>query len=250
MKLAHRIVTPLLALGAIAMGMFMKLFYFGLNFNESVSEIAGGILGLAALFLGGQEKIVEILRPFLNYEYSAYELIDMLIKNPDAGSNASAFLAAFKPIKTELIVFLVFLILAVIVLIAIAVLSAMGKRKATIIASCAGLVFLMVSIVASRLAFDAVKAGGMDLGALASTIVENPTVKTILDLDAAQQLVNECIIVQTAILSGGFFAIFGMFLLIIFWTILTNMLIKTPLHFKKKHRRKLVVKRPSAFFQK
>jgi len=249
MKLAHRIVTPILALGAIAMGLFMKLFYFGLNFDESVSEIAGGILGIAQLFMGDKD-ITEVLRPFLNYEYSAYELLEMLLKSPDAGSQASAFLAAFDPIKTELVVFLIFLILAVIALLIIAVLSAMGKRKATIITSCIGLVFLMVSIVSSRLAFDAVKAGGIDLGALAGSIVQNDIVKAILDIDAAKQLVNECIIVQNAILSGGFFAIFGMFLLIIFWTILSNMLIKTPLHLKKKHRRKLVVKRPSAFFQK
>lgn len=249
MKLAHRIVTPILALGAIAMGLFMKLFYFGLNFDENVSELAGGILGLAQLFMGDKD-IAEVLRPFLNYEYSAYELLEMLLKSPDAGSQASAFLATFEPIKTELIVFLAFLILAVITLIVIAVVSAMGKRKATIIASCVGLVFLMVSIVSSRLAFDAVKAGEISLGSLASTVVQNDVVKTILDIDAAQQLVNECIVVQNAILSGGFFAIFGMFLLIVFWTILANMLIKTPLHLKKKHRRKLVIKRPSAFFQK
>ena len=98
--------------------------------------------------------------------------------------------------------------------------------------------------------FDAVKAGEISLGALASSIAENDILKTILDLDAAQQLVNECIIVQKAILSGGFFAIFGMFLLIIFWTVFTNMLIKTPIHLKRKHRRKLVIKRPSAIFHK
>ena len=234
MKLAHRIVTPVFAIGAIAMGLFMKLFYFGLNFDESVSELAGGILGLAQLFMGDKD-IVEVLRPFLNYEFSAFELLSMLVKSPDSGTQAEAFLAIFEPIKAELSVFLAFLILAVIALIVIAVLSAMGKRKATIITSCVGLAFLMVSIVSSRLAFDAVKAGEISLGALASSIAENDILKTILDLDAAQELVNECIIVQKAILSGGFFAIFGMFLLIIF---------------KRKHRRKLVVKRPSAIFHK
>lgn len=249
MKLAHRIVTPVFAIGAIAMGLFMKLFYFGLNFDESISELAGGILGLAQLFMGDKD-IVEVLRPFLNYEFSAFELIAMLVKSPDSGTQAEAFLAIFEPIKAELSVFLAFLIFAVIALIVIAVLSAMGKRKATIITSCVGLAFLMVSIVSSRLAFDAVKAGEISLGALASSIANNDILKTILDLDAAQELVNECIIVQKAILSGGFFAIFGMFLLIIFWTIFANMLIKTPIHIKRKHRRKLVVKRPSAIFHK
>ena len=249
MKLAHRIVTPVFAIGAIAMGLFMKLFYFGLNFDESISELAGGILGLAQLFMGDKD-ITEVLRPFLNYEFSTFELISMLVKSPDSGTQAEAFLAIFEPIKAELSVFLAFLIFAVIALIVIAVLSAMGKRKATIITSCVGLAFLMVSIVSSRLAFDAVKAGEISLGALASSIANNDILKTILDLDAAQELVNECIIVQKAILSGGFFAIFGMFLLIIFWTIFANMLIKTPIHFKKKHRRKLVVKKPSAIFRK
>lgn len=249
MKLAHRIITPVFAVGAIIMGLFMKLFYFGLNFDENISELAGGILGLAQLFMGDRD-ITEVLRPFLNYEYSAYELIEMLVKSPDADSQAASFLAIFEPIKAELMVFLAFLIFAVIALIVIAVLSAIGKRKATIITSCVGLVFLMVSIVSARFAFDAVKAGEISLGALASSIANNDILKTILDLDAAQELVNECIIVQKAILSGGFFAIFGMFLLIIFWTIFTNMLIKTPIHFKRKHRRKLVVKKPSAIFHK
>lgn len=249
MKLAHRIITPLLALGAIAMGLFMKFFYFGLNFDDSVSELAGTILGIAQLFMGNND-ITEVLKPFLNYEYSPYELIEMLVKNPEAGSQASAFLALFEPIKTELIVFLVFLVIAIIVLLAIAVISAMGKRKATIIASCAGLVSLFVSIVSARLAFDAVKAGEVSIGALASAVIENPTVKAITDIEQVQTLINECLVVERAILSEGFFAIFGMFILIIFWTILSNMLIKTPLHFKKKHRRKLVVKRPSAFFKK
>ena len=252
MKLAHRIITPVFAIAAIVMGMFMKLFYFGLNFDESVTDLAGTILGIAQLFMGDKD-IAEVLRPFLNYEYSAYELIQMLTKTPADGSlsdQAAAFLAIFEPIKTELTVFLVFLLLAVVTLLVIAVVSALGKRKATIIASCIGLVFLFVSIVSSRLAFDAVKAGNISLGALASAVVENPTIKTILDIDAAQQIINECLVVQTAILSGGFFAIFGMFMLIIFWTILSNMLIKTPLHLKKKHRRKLVVKRPSAMFHK
>ena len=249
MKLAHRIITPVFAVGAIIMGLFMKLFYFGLNFDENISELAGGILGLAQLFMGDKD-ITEVLRPFLNYEYSAYELLEMFVKSPDADSQAANFLAIFEPIKAELMVFLAFLIFAVIALIVIAVLSAMGKRKATIITSCVGLAFLMVSIVSARFAFDAVKAGEISLGALASSIAENDILKTILDLDAAQQLVNECIIVQKAILSGGFFAIFGMFLLIIFWTVFTNMLIKTPIHLKRKHRRKLVIKRPSAIFHK
>lgn len=249
MKLAHRIITPLLALGTIAMGLFMKMFYFGLNFDEKVSELANLGLGIAQLFMGDKD-IVDVIRPFLNYDYSIYELFETTVKNPESGVNTAEFLAIFEPIKAELITFIVFLVLAVLTLLVVAVVSAMGKRKATIISSCVGLVFLFVSIVASRLAFDGVKAGEISLGALANTVIENPTIKSITNLKDVQTLIDQCLIVQKAILGEGFFAVFGMFILIIFWTILTNMLIKTPLHLKRKHRRKLVIKRPSAFFQK
>jgi len=41
-----------------------------------------------------------------------------------------------------------------------------------------------------------------------------------------------------------------MYILVILWTVLTNMLIKTPIQLEKKHRRRKPLKRPSAYFQK
>lgn len=250
MKLAYRIITPIFAVGAIALGFFLKMFYFQIGGS---SETISGVLAL-----------IQQLAPAFNsnfsmqYEYSVFELIKMFLGDSTADAsgvisqNTATFATVFEPIKTHLIVFVAFLLLAIVILLAIAVLSALGKRKATIISSCAGLVFLFVSIVSARLAFDIIMSpdGGVSLGALVKSFVGNELVSSLLASAQVQAAIDSLVIVQSAILSAGFFAIFGMFMLIIFWTILANMIIKNPIHVKKKHRRKLVLKRPSAFFQK
>ncbi len=245
MKLAHRIITPIFAVGAIALGFFLKMFYFQISgSSDTVSGVLALIQQLAPAF-GGNFS--------LEYEYSVFELIKMLLGAGDTSSlNAASFMTVFAPIKTHLIVFIAFLLLAIVVLLAITVLSALGKRKATLITSCVGLVFLFVSIVSSRLAFDIITSpeGGVSLGALVQSFVGNEIISQILAVEAVQSAIDGLISVQTAILSAGFFAILGMFLLIIFWTIFANMIIKNPIHIKRKHRRKPVLKRPSAFFQK
>ena len=248
MKLAYRIITPIFAIGAIALGFFLKMFYFQIGGS---SDTVTGVLALI------QQLAPAFSSQFsLEYEYSVFELIKMFLgadgtdANGIISQNAASFMTVFESIKTHLIVFVVFLVLAIVALIAIAVLSALGKRKATIISSCVGLVFLFVSIISSRLAFDLIIGGEISLGKLISSFVGNELVTTLLATESVQALIDSLVLVKNAILSSGFFAIFGMFLLIIFWTIFANMLIKTPVHVKKKHRRKLVLKRPSAFFQK
>lgn len=247
MKIVHRIITPILALGTIALGLFLKMFYFHISGS---SDNVNTILALVQAFAKDFS---------FNFEYSVYELINMFFfgGGSDAASAADAaaqqaatFMAVIEPVKTELTVFLVFLVIALVILLAIAVISALGKRKATIILCCSGLVSLFVSIVSSRMAFDTITSGGISLGKIISTLFENDTIKTLLETPSVQELIDTLVVVDTAILSGAFFAIFGMFLLIIFWTIFANMLIKTPIHTKRKHRRKLVIKKPSAFFQK
>ncbi len=248
MKIVHRIITPILALGTIALGLFLKMFYFHISGS---SENVNTILALVQAFAKDFS---------FNFEYSVYELINMFFfgggsdsaqaATDAAAQQAATFMAVVEPVKTELTVFLVFLVIALVLLLTIAVISALGKRKTTIILSCAGLVSLFVSIVSSRIAFDTITNGGISLGKIISTLFENETIKTLLGTPSVQELIDTLVVVDTAILSGAFFAIFGMFLLIIFWTIFANMLIKTPIHTKRKHRRKLVIKKPSAYFQK
>lgn len=247
MKLAHRIITPIIALGAIALGLFLKMFYFHISGS---SDNVNTILALVQAFAKDFS---------FDFEYSVYELINMFFfggGDAAAGTTdavaqqASTFMTVIEPIKTELTVFLVFLIIAIIILLAIAVVSALGKRKATIALSCGGLVSLFASIISSRIAFDKIMDGGISLGKFVSTLFDNETIKTLLSTESVQELIDTLVVVDYAILSGAFFAIFGMFLLLIFWTVFTNMIVKTPIHVKKKHRRKLVIKKPSAFFQK
>ena len=56
--------------------------------------------------------------------------------------------------------------------------------------------------------------------------------------------------ITTATLSGGFYGVFGMYILIILWTVISDMLIKNPIQFEKKHRRKKPIKSLSAVFKR
>ena len=69
--------------------------------------------------------------------------------------------------------------------------------------------------------------------------------------NALLTLATAILTITSATLTSGFYAMFGMFMLIIFWTILTNMLIKTPIHRKKKaYKRKKPMKNLSAVVRK
>ena len=64
------------------------------------------------------------------------------------------------------------------------------------------------------------------------------------------QLLAAVVTIKTATLSAGFYAVFGMYLLVILWTVLANMLIKTPIQIEKKHRRKKPLPRASAILKR
>ena len=152
MKLAHRIITPLIAIGSIALGLFLDMFYFHISGS---SDNVNTILALVKAFVNDFS---------FDFQYSVYELINMFFfgganASADAAADAtaqqaSAFMAVIEPVKTEFTVFLAFLVIAIVILLAIAVVSALGKRKATIALSCSGLVSLFVSIISSKMAFD------------------------------------------------------------------------------------------------
>ena len=64
------------------------------------------------------------------------------------------------------------------------------------------------------------------------------------------QLLAAAVTIKTATLSAGFYAVFGMYILVMLWTVLANMLIKTPIQVEKKHRRKKPLPRVSAVFRR
>ena len=239
MKIAYRIVTPIFAFGAVVMGILLKLFYFAIG---GAADEINTIIALAAQ-LGVATKyefsVVDILKLLVGADFSgAAEQV-----GEEVATEAASFMDVAGPVLPHLIAFVVFFILTLAVMFAIGIVSAAvgGKkgRKAVMGMSAAGLVLSFICIVISRLAFDVIIGGEISLTDLVSLFSES----------AITQILTAVVKISAATLSAGFYAVFGMFILIMLWTVLTNMLIKTPIQFEKKHRRKKPMRRPSALFR-
>lgn len=232
MKIAYRIITPLLAIGAVVMGLMLKLFYFAIG---GLTDEISSIVTLAEQF-GVQTK----------YEFSAIEIIEMLMKADLSGAaegaeEAASFLAIAEPIIPHLIAFVVFFVIALGLFLATGVVAAIkDNRKPVMIMSVSGLVITFICIVISRLAFDKIIGGEINLSDIVGMFSES----------SWTQLLAAVVTVKTATLSAGFYAVFGMYILVILWTVLANMLIKTPIQIEKKHRRRKPLPRPSAIFKR
>lgn len=233
MKIAYRIITPILAVGAIVMGLILKLFYFAIG---GLTDEITSIMTLAEQF-GVQTR----------YEFSAIEIIEMLTKTDLSGAategseEAVSFLTMAEPIIPHLIAFVVFFIIALLIFLAVGVLAAIkDNRKTVMFTSIAGFVVCFICIIISKLAFDKIIGGEINLSDLVGIFSESTWA----------QLLAAVVTIKTATLSAGFYAVFGMYILIILWTVLANMLIKTPIQFEKKHRRKKPLPRPSAIFKR
>lgn len=233
MKIAYRIITPLLAIGAVVMGLLLKLFYFAIG--GATDEITS-IVTLAEQF-GVQTK----------YEYSAIEIIQMLM-GTDLGGAAqegaeatNSFMTIAGPIIPHLVAFVVFFIIALGLFVATGVVAAIkDNRKPVMIMSVSGLVICFVCVVISKLAFDKIIGGDINLSDIVGMFSESTWT----------QLLAAVVTIKSATLSAGFYAVFGMYILVIFWTVFANMLIKTPIQIEKKHRRKKPLPRPSAIFKR
>ncbi len=230
MKIAYRIITPLLAIGAVVMGFFLKLFYFALG---GLTDEISSIVTLASQF-GVNTK----------YEFSAFEIIKLLLSADLSGEKATDganFMTIIEPILPHIIAFIVFFILTMLLFLALgAVAAATGKRKTVIFMSVGGLVLCFICIIISRLAFDKIIGGEIPLTDLVGMFSDSTWM----------QLLTAVVTVSSATLSAGFYAVFGMYILVILWTVLTNMLINTPIEIHRKHRRKKPMKRLSAVFHK
>jgi hypothetical protein len=236
MKLAYRIITPIFAVGAVVMGLLLKLFYFAIG---GLTDEIGSIVQLAAQF--GVKT---------NYEFSAIEIIQMLLGADLSGAGSAAaegaeeaasFLTIAEPIIPHLIAFVIFFIVALGLFLATGVIAAIkDNRKPVMIMSVAGLVICFICIIISKLAFDKIIGGEINLTDLVGMFSDS----------AWTQLLAAAVTIKTATLSAGFYAVFGMYILVILWTVLANMLIKTPIQIEKKHRRKKPLPRASAIFKR
>lgn len=235
MKIAYRIVTPILAIGAVVLGIILKLFYFAIG---GISDEVTQILTLASQF-GVATR----------YEFSVYEIINLLTtagaaeQTTEATEEAVSLASIAQPVLPHLIAFIIFFVLTLVMLVAVAVVSALAKdkkgRKNVMLMSAAGLVLCFVCIVISRLAFDIIIGGQISLTDL---------VKLFSD-STWTQLLTAVVTISAATLSSGFYSVFGMYIVIMLWTVFTNMLIKTPIQIQRKHRRKKPLKKVSAYFK-
>lgn len=227
MKIAYRIITPILAVGAVLMGFLLKLFYFAIgSADESISSIV---------------QLVGALGVNTKYEFSAYEILELLFNMEPAKDGGATFAELAAPVMPHIISFVVFFILTLLMFLAVGVVAAATEKRNVVIGmSAGGLVLCLICIVISRLAFDKILGGEISLTDLMSVFSEN----------VGMQLLAAVVTITQATLSSGFYAVFGMYILVILWTVLCNMLIKTPIQVQKKHRRKKPMKRLSAIIHR
>ena len=222
MKLAYRIATPILAVGAVVLGFFLKLFTFVVgSTDEQINNLVNAV---SSLFNGIHTT----------YEYSAFEIIKMLISGPANESAEKSFTEVAAPIMSDIIAFAVLFCIMLLVMLAVGVLAALAnskkKRITVIIVSAAGLVVSLACIIVSNSAFAKIIAGDVNLTELVSLLSDN----------ALAALATAIVSVTSATLSAGFYAVFGIFILIIIWTIFSNFLIKNPIQKNKSYKRKNV----------
>ena len=102
---------------------------------------------------------------------------------------------------------------------------------------------------AGRLVMDGGPEFGAQIGGFMLEIPLTDVVTAFSDSTWAA-LAAAIVTIASATLSGGFYGVFGMYILIIFWTVMADMLIKNPIQFQKKHRRKKPLKSVSAIFRR
>ncbi|MBR6314661.1 MAG: hypothetical protein IKR49_08530 [Clostridia bacterium] len=222
MKLAYRIVTPALALAAVAAGFFLKLFTFVIGSADD--QINNLVSAVSSLFSGVNTT----------YEYSAFEIVKMLGNGPVNPDATKTFPEVAAPIMSDIIAFAVLFSIMLLIMVAVAVLGALAnsrkKRIAVIITCAVGLVVSLACIIVSNNAFTKIINGDVNLTELVSVISTSvlATIATVI------------VSVTSATLSAGFYTVFGVFILIIIWTIIANFIIKNPIQKSKSYKRKNV----------
>lgn len=222
MKTAYRIATPIIAVGGIVLGFFLKLFSFVVgNSDDTINNLISAVSQLSS----GKFST--------NYEYSIFELIKMAVTStPKTGEDAKSFTEVAKAVMPDIYAFAALFAVMLIILIAIAVVSACAnskkKRNASFFLCGFGLIVAIACIFVSNDAFTKITSGDVNLTDLVSLFSDNSLVT----------LATAILTVKSATLSAGFYSVFGIYLLIIIWTILSNMLINTPIRASKTYKRK------------
>lgn len=235
MKIAYRIVTPIIAVASIVLGIFLKMFYFVIG---SENEQIGSIVNLVSQLSNGKISTT--------YEFSVFEMLKMLATASPKTEDAKSLQEIAAPIIPGIIAFFVFFAIAALVCVAIAAISAAlndsKKKRHTVIGlSAVGIVILFICIIISNSVFTKIMNGDVSISELVGLFSDN----------AIATLATAILTITEATLSAGFYAMFGIFMFIIIWTIFAGMLIKTPIQkSKKSYKRKKPMKKLSAIFSK
>ncbi len=227
MKIAYRIITPILSVGAIVIGIMLKLFHFAIGtVSEELSQLT---------------TLLEAFNVQTKFEFSVVDIIQLLMGVDTSKESEVDVMALIQPILPQLIAFVVFFVLALVMLIVVGAVSAATNKRKLVMALCGGgLVICFIAIIISNNAFAKIIGGEIALTDVVTAFSES----TWAALAAA------FVTISTATLSGGFYGVFGMYILIILWTLISDMLIKNPIQFQKKHRRKKPIKSLSAILRK
>lgn len=221
MKLAYRIVTPIIAVVSVVLGIFLKMFYFTVgNADETIGNLINAIASMT-------DKVST------TFEYSIYDLLKMISQvEPQTGEDAKSFAEVAAPVIPHLWAFFIIFVVVLLVVIAIGIVSTLSdskKKRYTVIGlSVGGLVLLFVDILISNAAFAKITSGEINLTDLVSALSDN----------SIAALASAILSVTSASLSAGFYSVFGLLILMILWTVLSNMLISTPIQKTKTHKRK------------
>lgn len=227
MKIAYRIITPVLSVAAIVIGIVLKLFHFA--------------IGTASEELSQLTQLLQAFNVKTNFEFSVVDIIKLLMGVDTSKESEIDIMALIEPILPQIIAFVVFFVLALLMLVAVGSVAAATNKRKLVIGLCAGgLVLCFVAIIISNNAFAKIMGGEIPLSDVVTAFSDN----SLAALAAA------FVTITSATLSGGFYGVFGMYILIIFWTVISDMLIKKPIQFQKKHRRKKPLKSLSAVFRR
>ena len=227
MKIAYRIITPILTVAALVIGVVLKLFHFA--------------IGTASEELSQLTTILEAFNVKTKFEFSVVDIIQLLLGMDTSKESEVDVMALIEPILPQLIAFVVFFVLALVMLVVVGAVAAATNKRKLVIGLCAGgLVICFIAIIISNNAFAKIMGGEIALTDVVSAFSDS----TWAALAAA------IVTITSATLSGGFYGVFGMYILIILWTVISDMLIKNPIQVKKKHRRKKPMKSLSAIFRK
>ena len=227
MKIAYRIITPILSVGAIVIGVVLKLFHFA--------------IGSASEDLSQRTQLLQAFNVKTNFEFSVVDIVKLLLGVDTSKESDVDIMALIEPILPQLIAFIVFFVLAILMMLAVGVVSAATNKRKLVIGLCVGgLVLCFIAIIISNNAFAKIMGGEIALSEVVSAFSDS----TWASLAAA------FVTITSATLSGGFYGVFGMYILIIFWTTISDMLIKKPIQVTRKHRRKKPLKSLSAIFRR